>query len=154
MSVTCVYPCSDHALADLSPNEEEQDVDKEEEEGEEEEEAETRKKNSRLQTYEYMECIQDLPHSLRKVDFVATRFFPEKKGYTKFYMEGSRVKDSKGLIKVLNRTLRKKIGSVVRLLSSQITGQQEMFEYNSYTQRTTVNVPAHYILLIPEGLSY
>ena len=42
----------------------------------------------------------------------------------------------------------------MRLLSSQRTGQQEMFEYHSYTQRTTVNLPTNYILIIPEDLSY
>ena len=29
-----------------------------------------------------------------------------------------------------------------------------MFEYDSYTQRTTVNLPVNYMLIIPEDLSY
>ena len=78
-----------------------------------------------------MENGEDLPSSLHEVDFVAARFFPKKRGYTKFYKEGCRVENNEGLIKLLNRTMRKKIRSVVRLLSSQRTGQQEMFEYNS-----------------------
>ena len=98
-----------------------------------------------------MESGEDLKDSLCEVDFVAARFLPEKRGYTKFYMEGGRVENNEGLIKVLNRTMRKMMGSVVRLLSS---GQQEMFEYDSYTQRTTVNIPANYMLIIPEDLSY
>ena len=101
-----------------------------------------------------MESGEDLHDSLREVDFVAARFFPEKRGYPKFYMEGSWVENNEGLIKVLNRTMRKMIGSVVRLLSSQRSGQQEMFEYASYTQRTTVNIPVNYMLIIPEDLSY
>ena len=140
---------------------EEEEVKEEEEEEKEEEEAETkadearpRKKKPRLQTYECMEKGEDLPGSLREVDFVAARFFPEKRRYTKFYMEGCQVENNEGLIKLLNSTMRKKIRSVVRLLSSQRTGQQEMFEYNSYTQRTTVNIPANYMLIIPEDLSY
>ena len=88
------------------------------------------------------------------MDFRATRFFPKKRGYTKFYMEVRQVENSEGLIKVLNRTMRKKIESVVRFLSSQRTGQQEMLEYDCYTERTTVNLPANYMLMILEDLSY
>ena len=61
-----------------------------------------------------MESGQHLPDSLREVDFVASRFFPKKRRYTKFYMDASWVEDNESLIKVLNRTMRKKIGSVVR----------------------------------------
>ena len=50
--------------------------------------------------------------------------------------------------------MRKKIRCVVRLCSSERTGQQEMFEYDSYSQRTTVNVPANYMVIIPDDLSY
>ena len=57
-----------------------------------------------------MESGQNLPDFLHEVDFLAARFFPKKRGYTKFYMEGGRIEDNKGLIKVLNRTMRK-IGS-------------------------------------------
>ena len=134
--------------------EEEEEKEEEEEEEEEADEARPRKKKPRLQTYEYMERGEDLADSLREVDFMAARFFRKKRGYTKFYMEGGWVEDNEGLIKVLNRTIRENIRSVVRLLSSQRTGQQEMFEYDSYTQRTTVNLPVKYMLIIPEDLSY
>ena len=70
------------------------------------------------------------------VQCMCPRFFCKKRGHTKFYMEGGQVKNNEGLTEVLNRTMSKKIGSVLRLLSSQRTGQQEMFEYDSYTQRT------------------
>ena len=79
-----------------------EDADEEEEEEEEAEEADEarpRKKKPRLQTYEYMESGEDLPDSLRQVDFVAARFFPEIRGYTKFYMEGGRVENNEGLIR-------------------------------------------------------
>ena len=45
-----------------------------------------------------MERGEDLPDSLREVDFVAARLFPEKRGYTKFYMEGGLVENNEGLI--------------------------------------------------------
>ena len=109
---------SHHARADVSPDEEEQDGDEDKQEEEEEEEAEEEeepmKKKPCLQTYEYIESGQDLPDYLCQVDFVASRFFPQKRGYTKFYMEGGQVEDKKGLIKILNRTMRKKTGNVVR----------------------------------------
>ena len=64
----------------------------------EKEEEEPRKKKPHLQTYEYIESGEDLPHSLCEGDFMSARFFPKKMGYTKFYMEGGRVEDKEGLI--------------------------------------------------------
>ena len=69
-------------------------------------------------------------------------FFPEKRGYTKFYVQGGWVEDNESLIKVLNRTMRKKIGDVVRLVkelvnkkcSSTLTPRE--FEPQSTYQRT------------------
>ena len=98
-----------------------------------------------LPSNQYIQSGHNFSQYLSMVDFVAEKIFPLSRGVTNFYMEGVSIEIIQELIREKNNG---KEGSKKKC------SQQEMFEYKSYTMKTTVALLDNYLLNIPEDLSY
>ena len=101
---------------------------------------------------QYIQSGHNFSQLLSRVDFVAEKIFPLSRGFTNFYMEGVSIEIIPELIKLVNKTMGKRIEEAVG--SKKKFSQQEVFEYKSYTMKTSVALLDNHMLDIPEDLSY